>query len=48
VGGHKVDDLGRGAAGGANEIALVFAVFVIDHNHDLTGFDILNGAFDRV
>ena len=48
VGGHKVDDFGRGAAGGANKIAFVFAVFVVHNDNDLASANVFDGGFDGV
>ena len=38
--GHEVDRLGRDEIGGKNEIALVFAVFLIHQDDHLAGFDV--------
>jgi len=46
VGGHEIDRLRRRQFGGHQQIAFVFAVFVIDDHDHLTVFDRSDGLFD--
>ena len=48
VGEHEIDDLGGDFLGGDDEIALVFAVFVVDDDHDPALAEILDSLFDRI
>ena len=41
--GHEVDHLGRDQLGGANEVALVFAVFVVRDDDDLAVLQVFDG-----
>ena len=41
--GHEVDRLGRNELGGQGQVALVFAVFVVDHHQHAAGADFLDG-----
>ncbi len=45
---HEVDDLRCDGFGGANKIALVFAVFIVDDNDDFSGAQIGQGFFYSV
>ena len=45
---HKVDYLRRGIARGCDEVALVFAVFVVYNNHEFTLADIPDSFFNGV
>jgi hypothetical protein len=47
VSDHEVDDFGRDPLGGGDEIALVFAVLVVDHDDHAALADGLDGFFDR-
>ena len=40
--GHEVYNLRRYRFGGADKIAFVFAVLIIDHNNDLAVLDLLD------
>ena len=46
--GHEVDLLGRGELGRADQVALVFAVLVVDHHDRLAVADRRQGIGDRV
>ncbi len=46
VHGHEVDRLGRDELGGQGQIALVFAVFVVDHHQHAAGAEFLDGLGD--
>ena len=46
MGGHEVDRLGGDLGGGADEVALVFAVFVIDDDDKQTKPDVGDEVFD--
>ena len=46
MGGHEVDRLGGDLGGGADEVALVFAVFVIDDDDKPTKPDVGDEVFD--
>ena len=46
VAGHEVDGFRCDVLGGQSEVALVFAVLVVDHNDHATGLDIGYGAGD--
>jgi hypothetical protein len=48
VGEHEIDDFGGDFLGGDDEIALVFAVFVVDDDHDPALAEILDSLFDRI
>src|SRR5690606_27813138 len=45
---HEIDDLGCNAFCGANKIALVFTIFIIHHNDDLTVLDLFDRLFYSV
>ncbi len=45
VGGHEVDDLGRGLFAGGDEVAFVFAVLVVHHQQHLAGADDVERLF---
>jgi hypothetical protein len=45
---HEIDAVRRGELGGTNDVAFVFAVFVIDYYQDATCFEVCEGAVDRV
>ena len=45
---HEVHHFGRDFLGGADEVALVFAVFVIDHDDEFSLLKIYKGFFDGV
>src|SRR5690242_16684944 len=42
---HEVYDLGGDAFGSTNEVALILAVFVVDHHNDLAVTYVFNGIF---
>ena len=44
VAGHEVDGLGRNVLGGQGQVALVLAVFVVDHDDHPPGADLVDGA----
>ncbi len=45
---HEVHLLGRNLFGGDDKIALVLAVFVVDHNQELAILKIFYGLFNRI
>ena len=45
---HEVHLFGSNLFGGDNEIALIFTVFVINHDQELAVLEILNGLFNRI
>jgi hypothetical protein len=46
VAGHEVDGFGGDVFGGEGEVAFVFAVFVVDHDHHAAGADFGEGSGD--
>ena len=42
---HEIHLLGSNLLGGDNQVALVFAVFVVDHNNKLAFLEVLDGLF---
>ena len=42
---HVVDFFGSDEFGGGDEVAFVFAVFIIDHNHELPLTEVFEGLF---
>ena len=44
--GHKVDGLGGNVFGGHGKVALVLAVFVVDHDEHATGPEVREGLWD--
>ena len=48
MGGHEVDDLGRGVFRRDEEIAFVFAVLVVDDDDDFSASNGLDGFRNRV
>ena len=45
---HEVHLFGSNLFGGDNEIALIFTVFVINHDQELAVLEIFNGLFNRI
>ena len=45
---HEIDDFGRDLFGGDDEVAFVFAVFVVHDDHDLAVAEIFDGLFDAI
>jgi hypothetical protein len=43
---HKIHKLGSHVAGSGNEVAFIFAVFIVDHNHQATLAYFFDGFFD--
>lgn len=48
VGGHEVDDLGGDVSGGGDEVAFVFAVFVVHDDDEFAFLDVGDGFGDGV
>ena len=48
MGGHEVDDFGRGMARGKQKIPFVFAVFVVDDDDDFSPLKRGDGLWDGV
>ena len=46
--GHEIDGLGRDVLGRHDEIAFIFAIFVIDEDDEFPFLDVPNGVFDAV
>ena len=46
--GHKIDRLGRGLFGGHDQVALVFAIGIIDHDDHLAARDVAQNRLDGV
>ena len=46
VAGHEVDGFGGDVLGGQSEVALVFAVLVVDHDDHAAGANLVQGAGD--
>ena len=44
---HEIDGLGGGEFGGHDEVALVFAVFIVNHDDEFAGFEIFYCLIDR-
>ena len=44
---HEVHGLGGGEFGGHNKVALVFAVFIVNHDDEFAGFEIFYCLIDR-
>ena len=45
---HEIHHFRRDFLGGANQVALVFAVFVIDHNHEFSLAKVVESLFDCI
>ena len=45
---HEVHLLGSNLLGSDNQVALVFAILIVDDNHELSGLEIFDGLFYQV
>src|SRR5690606_22036508 len=48
VGSHDLDHLRGRLFSSSNEVPVIFPVFIIDHDHHLSGSDVVNGFFNTV